>query len=63
MTEQHVEVLVRTVSLSSEQCIRFVIRSVMTNDLAIGWQNLNSLSHPNATLAPQARQAGPVVKY
>ena len=26
------------------------------NDLTIGWQNLNSLSHPNATLAPQARQ-------
>ena len=27
------------------------------NDLPIGWQNLNTLSHPNATLAPQARQA------
>ena len=27
------------------------------NDLTIGWQNLNLLSHPNATLAPQARQA------
>ena len=27
------------------------------NDLTIGWQNLNPLSHPNATLAPQARQA------
>ena len=23
----------------------------------IGWQNLNPLSHPNATLAPLARQA------
>ena len=23
----------------------------------IGWQNSNPLSHPNATLAPQARQA------
>ena len=27
------------------------------NDLTIGWQNLNQLSHPNTTLAPQARQA------
>ena len=27
------------------------------NDLTVGWQNLNPLSHPNATLAPQARQA------
>ena len=27
------------------------------NDLTIGWQNFNPLSHPNATLAPQARQA------
>ena len=26
-----------------------------TNDLTIGWQNLNPLSHPNVTLAPQAR--------
>ena len=30
---------------------------VIVNDLTIGWQNLNPLSHPNATLAPQARQA------
>ena len=28
-----------------------------TNDHTIGWQNLNPLSHPNATLAPQVRQA------
>ena len=28
-----------------------------TNDLTIEWQNLNPLSHPNATLAPQTRQA------
>ena len=27
-----------------------------SNDHTIGWQNLNLLSHPNATLAPQARQ-------
>ena len=31
--------------------------SVAANDLTIGWQNLNPLSHTNATLAPQARQA------
>ena len=29
----------------------------ITNNLTIGWQNLNMLSHPIATLAPQARQA------
>ena len=27
------------------------------NDHTIGWQNLNLLSHPTATLEPQARQA------
>ena len=31
--------------------------SLCFNDLTVGWQNLNPLSHPNATLAPQARQA------
>ena len=30
---------------------------INTNDHTKGWQNLNPLSHPNATLAPQARQA------
>ena len=29
----------------------------MNNDLTIGWQNVNPLSHPNATLVPQTRQA------
>ena len=29
----------------------------LNNDLTIGWQKLNLLSHPNATRAPQARQA------
>ena len=33
------------------------VESSCCNDLTIGWQNLNLLSHPNATLAPQARQA------
>ena len=32
---------------------------VWSNDLTIGWQNLNLLSLPNATLAPLARQARP----
>ena len=26
-----------------------------SNDLTIGWQKLNLLSHPHAILAPQAR--------
>ena len=34
-------------------------QSGQVNDLSIEWQNLNLLSHPNATLAPQARQARP----
>ena len=36
------------------------------NDHTIGWQNLSPLSHPNATLAPQARHArasGKNLKY
>ena len=33
------------------------VSSVEINDLTIGWQNWNPLSLPNATLAPQARQA------
>ena len=37
--------------------LRSELSSVSGNDLTIGWQNLNPLSHPNATLMPQARQA------
>ena len=33
------------------------------NDLTIGWLNLNSLSHPNATLAPQARPSCEILNY
>ena len=36
------------------------------NDLIIGWQNSNPLSHPNTTLAPQTRQArvsGEILNY
>ena len=38
----------------------FVVQYEITtggNDHTIGWQKLNLLCHPNATLAPQARQA------
>ena len=31
--------------------------TVESNDLTIGWQNLNLLNHPNATLAPQTRES------
>ena len=30
-----------------------------SNDHTIGWQKLNTLSHSNATLASQAREARP----
>ena len=30
---------------------------VLINDHTIGWHNLNLVSHPNTTLAPQAKQA------
>ena len=33
------------------------------NDLTIGCQNLNPLSHPNPTLAPQARASGANLNY
>ena len=33
------------------------------NDLTIGWQKLNPLSHQNATLAPQARASGENLNY
>ena len=29
----------------------------INDHIYVGWQNLNPLSHPNATLEPQARQA------
>ena len=35
----------------------------MLNDLTIGWQNLNLLNHPNATLALQARTSGENLNY
>ena len=34
-----------------------LILCICCNDLTIGWQNLNLLSYPNATLVLQARQA------
>ena len=38
-------------------------RRGIINDLTIGWQNGNLLSHPNATLAPQQGKQGRVVKF
>ena len=40
--------------------------SVCVNDHIVGWKKLNLLSHPNVTLAPQARQArasGEILNY
>ena len=34
-----------------------LLNTILCNDLTIGWQNSNPLSHPNATRMPQARQA------
>ena len=36
---------------------RIITTSTTANDLTIGWQNWNLLSHPNATLTAQARLA------
>ena len=41
----------------SSSTLHFLHSVLIANDLTIGWQNLNLLSHPNTTLAPQARQA------
>ena len=41
----------------------FLIEQNVPNDLTIGWQNLNLLSHSNATLAPQARASGENLNY
>ena len=38
-------------------------RQVCSNDLTIGWRHLNLLSHPDATLAPQARASGENLNY
>ena len=40
-----------------------LIKPLKYNDLTIGWQKLNPLSHPNATLAPQARASGENLNY
>ena len=42
---------------STTSQLHSLLDKVNINDLPVGWQNLNPLSHPNATLAPQARQA------
>ena len=42
--------------MCSEQAVTLSELSFF-NDHTVGWQKSNLLSHPNATLAPQARQA------
>ena len=42
----------------SEEEMSAVQQWAAANDLTIGWQNSNLLSHPNATLALQARPSG-----
>ena len=50
-------------SLFCSNCIVFVSIRDYLNDLTIGWQNLNPLSHHNPTLAPQARASGENLNY
>ena len=54
------------IAINHKLCLRFKTQKITnyyndarqsTNDITIGWQNLNWLSHTNAILAPQARQA------
>ena len=52
---------IKTYEESQKQNLEYLfILLCGANDLTIGWQKLNLLSHPNATLAPQARQARPI---
>ena len=48
---------------TSWHIVKQLRQHVWNNDLTIGWQNLNSLSHPNATLAPQARASSENLYY
>ena len=51
----HWLLLVKSKVMSSTQ--HFPAWRLQSNDLTIGWQNSNLLSHPDATLAPKSRQA------
>ena len=63
MSNQRLVSIKVTVDLMSLLQINFIASLdleyfiVPTNDLPIGCQNLNLLSHSNATLVPQVRQA------
>ena len=46
-----------------QQPVRGEHCSVGANDLTIGWQILNPLSHSNATQALQARPSGEILNY
>ena len=41
----------------------YSIHTTYINDLTMGWQNLNPLSHHNATLAQLARPSGEILNY
>ena len=49
-------------SLKIFQTVSTIQACDLHNDHIIGWQKINPLSHPDATLAPQAMKEGPVVK-
>ena len=42
--------------MSQEKILAILCYLHPSNDLTIGWQNLNPRSHPKATLAPLARK-------
>ena len=50
---------------SDSASIRLLVAvySAPGNDLTTGWKNFNPLSHPNATLAPQASASGENFNY
>ena len=61
-SSQHMYNYILTYSLNSCHLIQAYLLiqhtcSTFLNDHTIGWQKINPLSHPDATLAPQARQA------
>ena len=39
------------------------LETINIDNLTIGWQNLNPLSHPHATLVPQAMASGENLNY
>ena len=54
--EVHVKIIYQVCGMINSHR-KLLVGCCCINDLTIGWQNLNLLSHPTATLGPQARQA------